>query len=411
MKRPTVPDVRLRILMVVPYDLSEPGGGVKHHALGLARVLRDRGDIVVVAGPTSQPVREPNMVGFRGVTDVQFNGSANRIGIFVNPRSVRRFLRQNQFDVIHVHDPLVPALPYWMAWLSGQVPKVCTFHAFAEQPTLGQRLGHRLTAPWLLPRYKRAMAVSLPAQQFVRRIWRRPLSIVPNGVHTDVFTPGPDFDLARRVDTDHPLRLFFCARLSDERKGFADLVSAYTLLRERRIPVTLDVAGEAAGPVPPDLPGLTYHGPVSRATLVKRFQACDVVVAPSTGQESFGIILLEAMATGRAIVCSDIDGYRQAVDAQGAYLVPRRSPESLVAAIADLVRDPERRRTMAVANRSRALQFDWTRLTSHVRAQYLMAMDDQPEAALQLAPALATSPALPATSAASAASAYVATAQ
>jgi phosphatidylinositol alpha-mannosyltransferase len=396
--------------MVVPYDLSEPGGGVKHHALGLARVLRDRGDTVVVAGPASQPVRESNVVGFRGVSDVQFNGSANRIGIFVNPRSVRRFLRQNPFDVIHVHDPLVPALPYWMAWLSGRVPKVCTFHAFAEQPTLGLRVGHRLAAPWLLPRYKRAMAVSLPAQHFVSKVWLRPLSIVPNGVHTDVFTPGPDFGMARRVDTDHPLRLFFCARLSDERKGFADLLGAYTLLRERRIPVTLDVAGEAAGPVPPNLPGLTYHGPVSRSALVKRFQTCDVVVAPSTGQESFGIILLEAMASGRAIVCSDIEGYRQAVDAQGAYLIPRRSPESLMAAIADLAHDPERRRTMAIANRNRALHFDWTRLTAHVRSQYLMAMEDQPEASLQLAPAPATSPALLAAAAASSASAYEATA-
>ena len=394
--------------MVVPYDLAEPGG-VKHHALGLARVLRELGDTVVLAGPTSQPIREPHTVGFRGVTNLQCNGSANQIGIFVNPLSVRQFLRQHPFDVIHVHDPLVPALPYWMAWLSGRVPKVCTFHAFAEQPTLGVRFGHRLAAPWILPRYERGMAVSLPAQQFIRRVWRRPLSIVPNGVQTDVFTPGPDFGGARRVDTRHPLRLFFCARLSDERKGFTDLLRAYTLLRESRIPITLDVAGEAAGPLPPNLPGLTYHGPVSRARLVERFQSCDVVVAPSTGQESFGIILLEAMASGRAIVCSDIEGYRQVVDAQGACLCPSHSPEGLAAAIVDLVRDPEQRRTMAIANRNRALQFDWTLLTAHVRSQYLLAMSNQPEASLHLAPAWAT--ALPVATAASSVSAYRAAAQ
>ena len=412
MKRPTVSQTaRLRILMVVPYDLSEPGGGVKHHALGLARVLRDQGDTVVVAGPTSQPIREPNIVGFRGVANVQSNGSANRIGIFVNPWTIWRFLRRHPFDVIHVHDPLVPALPYWMAWLSKRIPKVCTFHAFSERPTLGMRLGHRLAAPTILPRYRRGMAVSLPAQHFVREVWRRPLSIVPNGVHTDVFTPGPDFGLARRVDPGHPLRLFFCARLSDERKGFADLLRAYTLLRERRIPVTLDVAGEAAGPLPPDLPGLTYHGPVSLPTLVERFQSCDVLVAPSTGQESFGIILLEAMASGRAIVCSDIEGYRQVVDSQGAYLCQRSSPESLVAAIADLVDNPERRRLMAIANRNRSLQFDWTRLTAHVRSQYLLALDNQPEAALHVATARATTPALTAATAVGAASAYEATAQ
>jgi len=227
-------------------------------------------------------------------------------------------------------------------------------------------------------------------------------------VNTDVFTPAPDFGVARPVDAKRPLRLFFCARLSDERKGFPDLLRAYRLLREKRIPVVLDVAGEAAGPLPPELPGLTYHGPLPLATLVERFQSCDVVVAPSTGQESFGIILLEAMASGRPIVCSDIAGYRQVVDAQGATLCPRRNPESLAAAIADLATDPERRRLMSIANRERALHFDWPRLAAHVRTQYLLAMDNQPEESLHLAPARSTHPALPA---ASSASAFGATAQ
>jgi phosphatidylinositol alpha-mannosyltransferase len=198
--------------------------------------------------------------------------------------------------------------------------------------------------------------------------------------------------VARAVDIDHPLRLFFCARLSDERKGFADLLQAYRRLRERQIPVSLDVAGEAAGPLPPQLPGLTYHGPVPLAKLVERLQSCDILVAPSTGQESFGIILLEAMACGRAVVCSDIDGYRQVVDAQGACLCPPRSPEALADAIAALASNPERRRTMAMANRNRALGFDWTHLTAHVRSQYLMAINNQPEEALHVA--RATNPAL-----------------
>jgi phosphatidyl-myo-inositol alpha-mannosyltransferase len=408
MTRPPVsPTDPLRILMVVPYDLSEPGGGVKHHALGLARVLREKGDTVVVAGPASEPIHAPYTVGFRGVANVQLNGSANRIGIFINPWTVRQFLRQNPFDVIHVHDPIVPALPYYMAWLSERVPKVCTFHAFAEHPTWGLRFGHRVGAPLALPLYQRGMAVSEPAMRFVSRVWHRPLSIVPNGVHTDVFTPGPNYSMARRVDREHPLRLFFCARLSDERKGFADLLRAYTLLREQQTPVTLDVAGEAAGPLPPNLPGLTYHGPLPLATLVERFQSCDVVVAPSTGQESFGIILLEAMACGRAIVCSDIAGYRQVVEAHGAILCPRCSPESLVAAITDLVNDPERRRTMAIANRKRALLFDWTRLAAHVRAQYLLAINNQPEESLRVAPVQPTNPAAQAAISASACGAVV----
>ncbi len=385
--RTSISATRLRILIVVPYDLAEPGGGVKHHALGLARVLRARGDTVMVAGPTSKPVQEPHMVGFRGVVNVQFNGSANRIGLFVNPLAVRRFLRRHRFDIIHVQDPLTPGLPYWIAWLSKSVCKICTFHAYAEHPSLSLRVGQRLSAPWVLPHYQRGMAVSPPAAKLVYGVWRRALSIIPNGVHTDVFTPAPSSDLTHPVDPKRPLRLFFCARLSDERKGFADLLSAYTILRERKIPVVLDLAGEAAGPLPPNLPGLTYHGPVSLSRLVERFQACDVLVAPSTGQESFGIVLLEAMASGRPIVCSDIEGYRRVVDAKGAYLCPRRSPESLAEAIAGLAADPERRRSMGIINRQRSLDFDWTHVTEHVRSQYLLALGNRREEALYLSPA------------------------
>ncbi len=144
--RTSISATRLRILIVVPYDLAEPGGGVKHHALGLARVLRARGDTVMVAGPTSKPVQEPHMVGFRGVVNVQFNGSANRIGLFVNPLAVRRFLRRHRFDIIHVRT-LSRGLPYWIAWLSKSVCKICTFHAYAEHPSLSLRVGQRLSAP------------------------------------------------------------------------------------------------------------------------------------------------------------------------------------------------------------------------------------------------------------------------
>lgn len=401
------PDAPLRILMVVPYDLSEPGGGVKHHALGLARVLRELGDHVTLAGPLRSPSADPQTMGFSGVVNVPFNGSANRIGLLVNPWSVRRFLRQQAFDVIHVHDPLVPGLPHWMAWLSGKTPKVCTFHAFSERPSLSMRVGQRLTGLLVLRRYQRGIAVSEPARRFVARVWGRPLTVVPNGIQTDVFYPASDFHQVRAVDAEHPLRLFFCARLSDKRKGFADLLAAYRRLHERGVPVTLDVAGEAAGPMPPKLPGLTYHGPVPLATLVERLRACDVFVAPSTGQESFGIVLLEAMATGRAIVCSDIDGYRQVVDEHGAGLCQAGSPESLAAAIEALARDPERRQAMALANRHRALAFEWRRLAGHVRHQYLMAIDNHPEEALILAPAPTKAVPVPAVSA----NVYGATAQ
>ncbi|MEP6778630.1 MAG: glycosyltransferase family 4 protein, partial [Gemmatimonadaceae bacterium] len=176
---------------------------------------------------------------------------------------------------------------------------------------------------------------------------------------------------------DGVLRLLFVGRLSDERKGLGVLLEAFARLRARGIPVELDAVGEQAGaPLPPVVPGFRYHGAVTLAELVERYRACDVLVAPSTGQESFGIVLLEAMASGRAIVCSDIEGYRQVVDDQGAVLVKPRDANALEAAIANLALDPARLARMGDWNRRRSTAFDWLALAPRVRSEYEAAIAD-----------------------------------
>src|SRR4029079_2773614 len=131
------------------------------------------------------------------------------------------------------------------------------------------------------------------------------------------------------------------------------LFEAYRGLVARKLPVTLDVVGELGEAAPPPaLPGLTYHGAVAFERLPALYRACDVFVAPSTGQESFGIVLLEAMASGKPVVCSDIEGYRQVATTEGSILVPPSNAAALEDGIARAVQvDPDLRRRHGELNR------------------------------------------------------------
>lgn len=379
-------DRPLSICIVSPYDLSE-GGGVKHHAFELARVLREGGDQVTIFGPSSEPLALPGVKSLVGVSNIVSNGDNNKLGLFVSPFKLRRFFRENSFDVIHIHEPAMPSINYWATWLTPGIPKVATFHAYAERPSWGLVVAQHFFGLLQYPFFHSAVAVSEPAASHAQSAWGRPLSIVPNGIRTDVFTP---------VETppSASLRLLFVGRLDAERKGFRYLLDAYQHLREQGLGVTLDVVGaRGEAPEPPSLPGLTYHGAVGLSELVHRYQQCEVFVAPSTGQESFGIVLLEAMAVAKPIICSDILGYRQVVHPAGSVLVPPRDVGALAAAVRELAGDATRRRRMGSLNRQHAQAFDWRNVAGRLRGEYLDAIAGRKSTALAAGRAGAALPA------------------
>jgi phosphatidylinositol alpha-mannosyltransferase len=357
----------LHVGIVVPYDLSEPGG-VKHHALELATALRARGDKVTVVGPSGVPVDAPGVVSFPGVMNIVSNGSDNRLGVFVSPWRVWRFFRSRRFDVIHIHEPLQPSLPYWAMWSTLRTPHVATFHAFGEHQSRVLQWTARSFSKLQVPFVQRAIAVSTAAAQYASGVWRKPLQLVPNGVRVDVFRPGMQ-------EEGGPLRLLFVGRISDERKGLRPLLEALRECRNGGLDVELSVVGDSAGGAPPpSAPGMTYHGPLSRRLLVEQYQRCDVFVAPSTGQESFGIVLLEAMACAKAIICSDIPGYRTTVAGAHAMLVEPGSVKDLVAAIRHVSSIRGQLATMGAHNRALAEGFDWKQVAEAVRAEYCHAV-------------------------------------
>jgi len=364
---------RLRVCMMVTYDMASPGGGVKQHALHLAASLRRLGDEVTLVGPSSVPSDEPDVHSFKGIVNIPANGSDNFLGLLVSPRAVRRFFRDHPFDVIHIHEPLQPALSYWSVWLTRKIPHVATFHAFSESEGTLLRWARKVFGVMMFPWIQRAIAVSEPAERYARDAWRRDLTIIPNGVPTTIFTPPPPGELPA---PGAPVKLLFVGRIGDVRKGARFLFEAYAALVARKLAVTLDIVGELGqAEAPPELPGLTYHGAVGFEQLTALYRGCDVFVAPSTGQESFGIVLLEAMASGKPVVCSDIEGYRQVATTEGSTLVAPSDAKALEDGLAKVIStDAATRRRHGELNRRHAEQFDYDRLAERVRHEYRLAI-------------------------------------
>ena len=361
----------MRICIVVPYDLAEEGG-VKRNAVHVARELRAMGDEVTVAGPLSRGDPGPDVHGFGGVVNIPANGASNRMALLTPPWSVRRFFRDRAFEVVHIHEPLVPLLTYYALWASPEAAHVCTFHMYAESESPAWGFARKVVAQAAFARFERGIAVSRPAAEHAARTWTGPLAVIPNGVPISTFRP-----LAPTNNGSSPngaLRLLFVGNWTAPRKGLPHLLEAFDRLRARGVPASLDVVGEGT-PEGSGRPGVTFHGPVvSETELAEHYRRCDVFVAPSTGQESFGIVLLEAMACGRPVVCSDIPGYRQVVDPGGALLAPPGDAGELARMIAALAAEPELRRRMGASNCTRAQAYDWSPVARQVRDEYVAAI-------------------------------------
>jgi phosphatidylinositol alpha-mannosyltransferase len=282
-----------------------------------------------------------------------------------------RDLRAAQrFDILHFHEPLVPFLSPTMLDASDTV-NVATFHAFGGfSPSywIGSRFAGRLAN-----KLDGRIAVSGAARHFISRYFPGDYQIIPNGVDLDRFSRAEPFEELR----DGTLNILFVGRL-EERKGLGDLLKAYHRLRKRKVDARLLVIG--AGPKQREykrfvglrgIRDVEWLGRVSDADKVRYFASADIFCAPNTGQESFGIVLLEAMAAGAPIVASDIHGYKGVVRRdREALLVPPKEPKAIAGSIARLLREPETAAAMSVAGIARAEEFSWPRVTAKVEDYY-----------------------------------------
>ena len=325
----------LRIGLVSPYSLSMPGG-VQAQVLGLARELRSRGYEARVLGPCDGPPPESFVTPLGNSLPTAANGSIAPLA--PDPPAALRTLRalnDEAFDVIHLHEPMAPGITM-TALLVHRAPTVGTFHA------AGVSFGYRLLRPALRRIAKRLdhrVVVSKDAGRVGPRAHRRRLrGVVQRRRH-----PRDPADAADRVRFDATRRptVFFCGR-HEHRKGLSVLLEA---VEQMSTPVEVWVASD--GPETAALTARYAHnrsivwlGRVTEAEKFRRLRTCDVFCAPSLGGESFGVVLIEAMAAGATVVASALAGYRNvATDGVDAVLVEPGDPSLLAGALDRVIRD------------------------------------------------------------------------
>jgi phosphatidylinositol alpha-mannosyltransferase len=362
----------LKIGIVSPYGYPHPGG-VNQHVGHLHEGLRERGHDVWIITSKYGKQRESEGHIIRLGTGWAFpaNGSVGRVTLGLRfKRQAREVLEAHRFDVLHFHEPFVPFLSPTVLDASETV-NIATFHAFGGfSPSywIGSKFAGRL-AELLHGR----IAVSGAARHFIDRYFPGDYRIIPNGVEIEKFAEAQPYEELR----DGTLNILFVGRF-EERKGLIHLLKAYHRLRKRKVDARLLVIGD--GPKRREykryvglrgIRDVEFLGRVSDEEKVRYFASADIYCAPNTGQESFGIVLLEAMAAGVPIVASDIHGFKRVVErnVQGILVEPR-NPRALAAALYTLARDPELRHDMGEAGRERAPEFSWNRVTERIVDYY-----------------------------------------
>lgn len=359
--------------MVSPYDLDVPGG-VQSHVLHLAGALREQGQRVTTIAPGgsgSEHVDVGSSVG------IPFNDSVAPVALWPTAatRTVRA-LRDTAPDVVHVHEPAVP----WVslaASLRSPAPVVGTFHAWSEddrayrlaRPLLRRAVSHLAARVAVSPAAARyhAGALGLRTTDF---------TVVPNAVDVARFADAEPFP---EVRAGGPV-LLFVGRL-ERRKGLEQLILAFTMLKTTRPDVRLLVIGD--GPerdrcqalLPARLRvDVDFLGRVDQADLPRFYRSADVFVSPALGGESFGIVLLEAMAAGAPVVASDLPGYRSVVeDGVTGRLVARDDPRALAAAVDALLENPALATALSDEARKSVVDYDWPVVARRLREVYASA--------------------------------------
>jgi phosphatidylinositol alpha-mannosyltransferase len=358
------------VAIVCPYAWDR-FGGVQTHVSSLARSLRARGyDATIVAPQASigDLIPEDGVRTVGRAVPIPANGSMAPVSFGpVAGQGVRAALEELKPDVVHLHEPLIPSLSM-LALRHPTAPTVGTFHASAESS-----FGYRAATPWLERTIRRLTVrtvVSEAARELISRYFPGDYLVTPNGVEVARFHD------AGVLDVGPPPRVLFFGRI-EPRKGLEVLIEAMTFLRDLR--PTLVVVGSGPGSRAAAARArrlgieARWLGRISDADKARAFRSCEVYCAPGLGGESFGIVLLEAMAAGAPVVCSDLPAFG-AVAGDAALLVPPDEPQLLAEALREVVTDRAVADRLRAAGRSVAARYDWSHLALDVEQAYELAL-------------------------------------
>ncbi len=363
----------LRIGLVCPYSFEAPGG-VQNQVLGLARYLLEHGHDPCVLAPgelsddrVSGSINSERFTSAGAAIPVRYNGSVARVNFGpMSAARVNRWLRSTGLDLVHIHEPITPSISLLALW-SAEVPVVATFHTATPRSRSMQIAGGVLRPA--IEKIDAGIAVSESARNVVVRHLGRDAVVIPNGIRYADFAPGAADPASRRP------RLLFLGRVDEPRKGLDVLLAATPAIRAAVPDLEIVVAGQGNRPLPD---GFVDAGPVSDAEKAALLAGADCFVAPHVARESFGIVVLEAMASGTPVVASAIDAFSdllQGLPNPGVLgaLFPEGNPAALAEAVIGVLRQPDHARTAAA--REAAQLYDWSRVGARVLAVYRAALD------------------------------------
>lgn len=372
----------MKIAQLCPYDIHRPGG-VQMHIRDLSEALRERGHAVTIIAPRvgpSVPDTE-SLIHLGAARKIGFGGTAFEISIAMGAdhRRLAALMRQDRFDVVHFHTIWTPMLPLQAFRLSGAA-NVATFHDTPPDTWGGAltRLVYRGFSRWLLPRLDGVIAVSEAPAGHLRPTGDQRLALLPPCTDLRRFMSGAaPFDRYR----DGRVNILFLGRL-EPRKGAAILVEAYRRLCAEDLPVRLLIAGD--GDLAPMLRGAVAKHGVPRVEFIGRFPdadaprwyaTCDIYCAPSMYGESFGIVLTEAMASGRPVVAAANHGYRTVLRGEAAaFLAPPGDVDATYRLLRQLVLDAPMRERLGDWGLREAPRYDCRVLAPQFEAIYRRAM-------------------------------------
>lgn len=360
----------MRVALVCPYSLSIPGG-VQGQVMGIARALRKLGHEARVLAPTDGPPPAPFVTSVGPSTNIETNGSISPIAPGKDAaRRLLEALRGFRPDVLHLHEPIVPGPPS-AALLGTRIPSVGTFHTSADRrDTFYRWLGKPASGVARLITIR--TAVSEEARRTAQENLGGSYAVLPNGIDIDPIASAEPYP------TTGPTVLFIGRH--EPRKGLEVLLDAWERLDSDAVLWVVSDGPQTAALSGRGVARVEWIGRITEAEKARRLRAATVFCAPALGGESFGMVILEAIAASAAVVASDIPGFHNVVrPGVEAVLVPPNDPAALADGLASVLGDPARRAALAAAGRRRAEEFSMARLARRFVPVY--------EAAVACAPA------------------------
>ena len=375
----------MKIALVSPYDFAYPGG-VANHIFALERQFTRMGHEVKVIAPASRAVSAfgDRFIPIGKPRAIPASGSITRITISLRLASrIKAVLEKENFDIIHLHEPFMPMLCTAVLRFSNTA-NVGTFHAFDGSP--GYNFGRPISTIILRRRLRKLhgkIAVSKPAMEFAGKYVPGYYNVIPNGVDLEHFSP--DVSPIDRF-CDGKINILFVGRL-EKRKGLGYLLKAYQRVKEEIANSRLIIVGPGIRlrrkyekqVRRSELEDVIFTGHVDYDELPRYYKTADIFCAPATGRESFGIILLEAMAVGKPIVASNVGGYASIV-AHGVdgLLVPPKDDKELARALVSLMIDEPLRQRMGAMGKRKAQDYSWERIAKEILNYYRRILSEPP---------------------------------